>query len=111
MMCAVNLPACLFWGDLWFLGWGAVALVALAAFYVAVRIFGWERVRPFVLPVLGALAAIAAAAKIRKSGRDERIRDEQVAQEKAEDIVDEKRTDIANDSDAELDQKADRWTR
>lgn len=90
-----------------------VLLVAIAAgvLYVLGRILGWERVRAWILPVLGVIGALGLAGKIRQGGRRSRIEEEEKALEKAEVIVDEKRDEIETLPDDQLDHRLDKWTK
>jgi hypothetical protein len=105
-----------FWNFIFYsLPW-PVQLLLLAipvgiAFYFAVLIFGWERVRPFVLPILGVLAALGFASKLKQEGYNDRRAEEEKALDRAEEIVDDERQDVQKLPDVELDQEVDKWTR
>ena len=97
----------------WPLQVGGLAFMLAVLFLLAVRIFGWERVRPWVLklwlPLAILLAAFGLTRKAQQQGYTDRRAEEEKALDHAEDLVDEKRTDIANDSDAQSNERFERW--
>lgn len=93
----------------WFVQALLLAIPIAIVFYFAVLIFGWQRVRPFVLPVLGGLAALGFATKLKQDGYADRKAEEKDALDKAEEVVTEKRTEIRDLPDDELDRRLDRW--
>lgn len=93
----------------WWLGpsiLGVLALVALAAAY---RIFGWEKIKGFVVPVLTAIAAVGALSKARSQGYQDRKDVEEKARKEAEDFVDDKKDEVDDLPDDKLDDRFKRW--
>lgn len=99
----------LIYGLPWWVQLAIVAVPVLLGFYVAVRVFGWDRVKMWIAPALVLLAALGLASKNRQQGYTDRRAEEEKALDHAEDLVDEKRTDIANDSDAQSNKRFERW--
>ena len=101
----------LIYGLPWWLQVSILAALVALVFLAAVRVFGWDRVKPFVLPAVALLAALGVVSKAKQGGYQDRRAEEEKALDKAEEIVIDKREDIANDSDEKLDERLDRWTR
>lgn len=94
--------------------WAQVAILAvpvILAFYVAVRVFGWDRVKLWIAPALVILAAFGFAQKNKQQGYLDRRAEEEKALDHAEEIVEHEQTEVKRLPDVELDQKVDKWTR
>lgn len=91
-----------------------IALLAVPvgiAFIVVGNIIGWDKVRVFIVPAIGALAAIGLLGRARQQGAaDQRVKQERVDQ-RARDTIAEGRKDVADDTDPELDARLNRWTK
>lgn len=102
------------WSFLFYsLPWWVQTLLIMAVlapiFYVAVRLIGWEKVKPYALGALGILAAIGAATQIRQSGYNDRKKQEEVARKDAEDAVDKKKIEVDKLPDDKLDERFNKW--
>ena len=54
--------------------WVGLALVVYAAgLYVAAAFFGWQRVRPFALPVLAVIGALGMLGRSRQQGWQDKV--------------------------------------
>lgn len=54
--------------------WAALAVAVYAAgLYVAAAIFGWQRVRPFALPILIVIGALGALQRSRQQGWQDKV--------------------------------------
>lgn len=95
----------------WYVQTGFLAVVALAVLYMCVRIFGWERVRSWIAPVLAVLAAIGLLQRSRQQGYADRQAQEKQAEDKAIKTVDTQRADTQAMSDEKLDSEVDKWSR
>jgi uncharacterized membrane protein len=65
----------------WWLQLTLLAIPVLVAFYFAVRIFGFDRVKGFIAPALAILAALGLLSRARQQG----YQDRKDIQEKAQD--------------------------
>lgn len=55
--------------------WAIIAAVIYAAaLFVAAMVFGWQRVRPFALPILIVLGAVAALGRARQQGWQDKVK-------------------------------------
>lgn len=88
-----------------------VVLIVAAGFAVAVALLGWERVKGFLLPVLGLLAVFGYRAHLQQSGYNDRRAEEEKALDKAEEIVEDERSEVKTLPDVEVDEEIDKWTR
>lgn len=88
-----------------------IVIAAAAVFAVAVAVFGWDRVKGFLLPLLGILAVFGYRAKLQQSGYNDRRAEEEKALDAAEEIVEEERQDVQTLPDVELDTEIDKWSR
>jgi len=57
----------------WYAWLALAAVVAAALFLLAVRVFGWERVKPWVLPVFIAVGAGALLSRSRQQGWKDKV--------------------------------------
>lgn len=68
----------------WYLQVALIAVAVAAVFIALVQVFGWEKVRPFFMPAIAALAAVGLLSRARQQGykaredEDERIADDMV---------------------------------
>lgn len=54
--------------------WAGLALAIYAAgLYVAAAFFGWQRVRPFALPVLAVIGALSMVGRSRQQGWQDKV--------------------------------------
>ncbi len=88
-----------------------LAIPVAVAFWFAIQVFGWEKVRGWILPVLGVLAALGLLSRSRQQGYADRKVEEGIAEKKAETVVDKTRTDVQALPDDQLDEKVDKWSR
>lgn len=88
-----------------------IAMPVAIVFYFIVKAVGWERVRPWVLPVVGVLAAIGFASRNKQAGYNDRRAEEEKALDHAEEVVEHERQDVQALPDVELQAKVDKWTR
>lgn len=95
----------------WYVQVAILAVPVLLAFYIAVRILGWERVKPWLVPALGILAALGTASKLKQDGYNARRSEEEKALDAAEDFADDKRHEVQALPDAKLNEKVDKWSR
>lgn len=86
-------------------------LVGVPGYFLARMILGPERANRLLLPILGALAALGFASKIRQSGYNDRRAEEEKALDHAEEIVEDERTDVQKLPDVEVNKEIDEWTR
>ncbi len=104
------------WNWLWFeLPWQVqitlLAIPVAIGFWFAIQIFGWEKVRGWIAPALGILAALGLLSRSQQKGYAERKAEEDAAARKAEDVVDKTRTEVKNLPDDKLDHEVDKWSR
>lgn len=57
----------------WWMWAGLALLLYAAGLYVAAAIFGWQRVRPFALPILAVIGAVAALQRSRQKGWQDKV--------------------------------------
>lgn len=96
---------------IYWLQFAGLVVVVLGIFALAVRLLGWNRVKGWIVPVIGFLAVAGAATKIRQSGYADRKQQERDALKKAEVIVEKKRDEIKAVPDDELDRRVDKWVK
>lgn len=94
---------------IYWLQFAGLVVIVLGIFALAVRLLGWNRVKGWIVPVIGFLAVAGAATKIRQSGNDDRKRQEQDALKKAEVLVEKKRDEIQKAPDKDLDDRLSKW--
>lgn len=66
----------------WWLQLALAALFVAVAFLVAVRIFGWERVRPLLLPAIAILGALGLVQRSRQQGWADKVKKDLAAADK-----------------------------
>jgi hypothetical protein len=91
----------------------AIILVVFGVpiYLIAVAIWGHEVANKTIIGIIITAAAIGGASRLRQQGYKDRIDQEQKAQERAEEIVDDKRDEIERLPDDELDKRLDKWTK
>lgn len=104
------------WGFLiyqipWWLQIILLAVPVAALFWFAVGIFGWNRVKGWIIPALALIGAAGALSRAQQSGYADRKQQEQDALKKAEVIVEKKRDEVKAMPDDKLDSNFNRWTR
>lgn len=63
--------------------WAGLALLLYAAaLYAASAIFGWQRVRPFALPIIAVLGAFAMLHRSRQQGWEDKVKKDLAAADK-----------------------------
>lgn len=60
-----------------------LAIPVLAAFYLAIRVFGYERVKAFILPAVAILAALGLLGRAKQQGYADRKDIQKKAQDNA----------------------------
>lgn len=85
-------------------GWVVIALIGGVLIY---RVFGWKATAAFAV---GALVFLAESFGARKGAEIEKAKQAK-ADQKARDVIAEKKADVADDTDAELGARLDRWTK
>ncbi len=94
--------------------WLQITLLAIpvaVAFWLAIQIFGWEKVRGFIAPALGVLAALGLLSRAQQKGYADRKAQEKQAEDKAKQTVDTTRTETQALPDTKLDAEVDKWSR
>ena len=94
--------------------WLQITLLAIpvaVAFWFAIQIFGWEKVRGFIAPALGVLAALGLLSRAQQKGYADRKAQEKQAEDKAKQTVDTTRTETQALPDTKLDAEVDKWSR
>ena len=94
---------------LWWLVPSVVAILALAAFYYLYRVFGWEKIKGWILPVLAVIGALGALNRARSQGYQDRLNQEDVARKEAEDFVDDKKIEVDKLPEDKLDERFKKW--
>jgi len=89
---------------------GALAVV-LGLLALAVKVFGWQRVKPFVLPVLALVGAGALLTRERQKGYQEREDIQNKAQDAAIDDFNKVKADVAKKPISEVDKDNEKWLR
>ena len=107
----MNLWSWLIYGIPWPVQLAIIAIPCILAFYVAVRVFGWERVKVWIGPVLAILAAFGFLSRQRQQGYTDRRAEEEKALDHAEAVVEHERHEAQALPDVELNAKVDKWTR
>lgn len=95
----------------WGLQVAVLAIIALVVLYLLVRIFGFERVKGWIGPVLAVIGAVGLLQRSRQQGYADRVAQEDAAQQRANDVVVKEREDVRKLPDAELDRRLDRWSK
>ena len=95
----------------WEVQLAAALLFALGILFLLVRIFGFDRVKGWILPVVALIGVGALASRNRQAGYNDRRAEEEKALDHAEEIVEDERQDVQRLPDVELDQEIDKWTR
>lgn len=88
-----------------------LAVPVAALFWFAVGIFGWNRVKGWIIPALALIGAAGALSRAQQKGYADRKRQEQDALKKAEVIVEKKRDEIKALPDDDLNRRSDRWVK
>lgn len=95
------------------LPWWAQAFVALLAVLAllagAVKVFGFQRVKPFILPLLTVIGALAALARERQAGYRQREEIQKKAQEAAVDDFEKVKKDVEAKPISEVDRDNQKW--
>lgn len=94
--------------------WLQITLLAIpvaVAFWFAIQIFGWEKVRGFIAPALGVLAALGLLSRAQQKGYADRKAQEKQTEDKAKQTVDTTRTETQALPDTKLDAEVDKWSR
>jgi hypothetical protein len=95
----------------WWLLPSVLGLAAAIAVMVAVAVFGWDRVRPYIVPIIVAVASLGLLSRARSQGYREREEVEERAKDKAERIGEDQKDKAEDLTDDQLDNETDRWTR
>lgn len=95
----------------WYVQITLLAIPVAVAFWFAIQIFGWEKVRGWIAPALAVLAALGLASRAQQKGYNDRRAEEEKALDRAEEIVEDEKQDVHTMPDQELDSEVDRWTR
>lgn len=95
----------------WWLQISLIAIPVALAFWFAIITFGWMRVRAFIAPALGILAALGLLSRARQQGYADRQVQEKAAEDRAKKTVDTVKKDVEAMPDEKLDSEVDRWTR
>lgn len=101
----------LLYGIPWQFQVAILALLLAGLFLLAVKLFGWQRVKPWVAPALALLALIGLGSKNRQQGYQDREEQEHVAVDKATDEFEAIHRKNEGLTDAEIDKKNDPWLR
>lgn len=101
----------LIYGIPWQVQTAIMVVIALIVLALLVRIFGFERVKVWIVPVVSFLAALGMLSRSRQQGYNDRRVEEEKALDIAEDFVDDKRDEVQVLPDVELDKKVDKWSR
>ena len=88
-----------------------LAIPVVIAFWFAIQIFGWDKVRGFIAPALGILAALGLLSRAQQKGYADRKAAEKAAEDRAKQTVDTTRTDVQALPDDKLNQETDKWSR
>jgi hypothetical protein len=70
---------------IYWLYFAGITAVVAALFVLAVAMFGWNRVKGFLLPMLGVLAVFGLRAKIQQDAYKDRDNETKVVEDKARD--------------------------
>lgn len=101
----------LFYLTPWWVQMCILALPVLIVFYVAIRVFGYERVKGFILPALAILGAIGLLGRAKQQG----YADRKDVQKKAQDNALKDFNDIEKNVDAkpidQVDKDNAKWLR
>lgn len=90
----------------------AVIVLAVAAgIWWVIYLINPALARKLIVPIIGAAAVLVFWNKSKQEGYGQRVAEEKEALDKAEDVVVEKRTEIRDLPDDELDRRVDRWTK
>lgn len=101
----------LLYGIPWPVQLAIIAVPCILAFYVAVRVFGWERVKVWVAPAIAVLAAFGLLSRQRQQGYTDRRAEEEKALDHAEAVVVEEQAEVRKMPDQEIDKEVDKWSR
>lgn len=106
-----NIWSWLFYSLPWQVQIGALLIVALVILYLLVRVFGWDRVKPYVIPVLGLIGAAGLLSRAQQKGFADRKAQEDAAAQKAGIVVAAQQKKAQDDTDDELKAEADKWSK
>ncbi len=101
----------LFYSLPWWVQLTILAVPVAVGFWFAIQIFGWEKVRGFIAPVLGILAALGLLSRAQQQGYADRKAQEKQAEDKAIKTVEQERADAQAMDDKQLNEETDRWSR
>lgn len=103
MSCLLNLPTCILLAIPWWV-WLILGLIALGLIW---KFFGWK----WVPAAAGVLLVLLFGDRALKAGYQQRKREEDAQQDKADSTVAQAQQQATADSDAELGKKVDKWTK
>lgn len=95
----------------WWLQLLLLAIPVVVGIGVAINVFGWDRVKAWIVPALGILAALGLYSRARQQGYADRKTVEDVARNKAEDVANTERDKVRKLPDDKLDREIDRWSK
>jgi len=101
----------LFYSLPWWAQMGLIAIPVAAIFLVLGQMLGWERVRVFIGPAVGVIAALGLLSRSRQQGYADRRAEEEKALDRAEEIHGDIEDKVERMPDQELDGEVDRWSR
>lgn len=99
----------LFYSLPWYLQAAIVLALYAGLLYVAKMIFGWERVRPFALPLLLLPLGIAYAVKLQQSGYADRKAEEDKAVDLAVEDFKDHRQEVDKKPIDQIDKENEKW--
>lgn len=86
-------------------------LVGVPVYLVVAMVWGRETANRLLLPLIGLIAALGAASKLKQDGYNDRRAEEEKALDKAEEIVVDEKQDVQRLPDVEVDKEIDQWTK
>ncbi|MEO9231549.1 MAG: hypothetical protein ABI216_21725 [Devosia sp.] len=99
----------LFYSMPWWLQLVLLAIPVLAAFYLAVKVFGWDRVKGWIAPVVAILAAFGMISRARQQGYADRRTEQINAQDKATDDFWKEKQKVDEKPISQVDKENEKW--
>lgn len=90
---------------------GLIAIPVIAVFWFCIITFGWMRVRGWIAPAVGLIAALGLLSRARQQGYADRQVQEKAAEDKAVKTVETERGEAAAMDDKALNTEVDKWSR
>lgn len=93
----------------WWLQITLLAVPVAALFWFAVGIFGWNRVKGWIIPALALIGAAGALSRAQQKGYGDRKQQEQRATDEASDFAAKKRDEVEKLPDDQRKKRFERW--